>query len=363
VSDAGLVDWGLAERVATALAGSPGAASLQSSRPFGPEAVAAACEEAVVKVSAYTRLEATSAVPAGESVGRAEWVRAGLGTMRELATDLERRLGESMTLPGPLGTIVRGIAGRAAGAEAGAAVGFASRRVLGQYDISLNGAERAPRLLLVEPNLAGTHRELGGEPGAFLEWVALHETTHALQFGSVEWLRPRLSALLGKLLDASASGLDTAQLRELAKRLVTSDPRRTVRALLQGELARTLASPGQTELLDEMQATMAVVEGYAEHVMDRAAPEREAEFAKLRKLVQERRQNRGGLGEAIARMLGMELKMRQYKLGKAFCDAVVESGGIETLNRVWSAPAALPSLDELEAPDAWLVRVGEPAVA
>ena len=38
------------------------------------------------------------------------------------------------------------------------------------------------------------------------------------------------------------------------------------------------------------------------------------------------------------RLLGMDMKMRQYELGKAFCDAVVAEGGIELLNRVWESP-------------------------
>ena len=50
----------------------------------------------------------------------------------------------------------------------------------------------------------------------------------------------------------------------------------------------------------------------------------------------------------------MELKLRQYRLGKAFCDAVAAEAGIEGLNRVWSAPEALPTADELEQPSGWL---------
>ena len=45
----------------------------------------------------------------------------------------------------------------------------------------------------------------------------------------------------------------------------------------------------------------------------------------------------------ILRLLGLELKLRQYKLGKAFCDAVVAEAGIEGLNQVWRAPEALPT--------------------
>ena len=48
------------------------------------------------------------------------------------------------------------------------------------------------------------------------------------------------------------------------------------------------------------------------------------------------------------RLLGMDMKMRQYELGKGFCDAVVAEGGIELLNRVWEAPESLPTLAELD---------------
>jgi hypothetical protein len=40
----------------------------------------------------------------------------------------------------------------------------------------------------------------------------------------------------------------------------------------------------------------------------------------------------------------MDLKMRQYEQGKAFCDGVVALGGIDALNRVWAGPDAMPSM-------------------
>ena len=46
----------------------------------------------------------------------------------------------------------------------------------------------------------------------------------------------------------------------------------------------------------------------------------------------------------------MDLKLRQYEQGKAFCDGVVARAGIEGLNRVWSGPEAMPTVAELERP-------------
>jgi uncharacterized protein (DUF2342 family) len=55
--------------------------------------------------------------------------------------------------------------------------------------------------------------------------------------------------------------------------------------------------------------------------------------------------------------MGMELKLRQYEVGRRFCDAVVEAGGPATLAKVWESPAMLPTPGELEDAGRWLARV------
>jgi uncharacterized protein (DUF2342 family) len=76
----------------------------------------------------------------------------------------------------------------------------------------------------------------------------------------------------------------------------------------------------------------------------------------MRSRLEARRANRSGLADVIARLLGMELKLRQYRLGKAFCDAVAGEVGVGGLNEVWQSPACLPTLAELERPLDWLGR-------
>jgi coenzyme F420 biosynthesis associated uncharacterized protein len=363
VSAAGIVDWRLAERVGIAIAGEPAPSDGPAGpRDFGPAAVEAACREAAERVADYTGLARAARIPAGEAVDRPTWVRSGLRSLREVAGGIDERLAVAIELPGPLAAAARGIAGAAAGAEAGAAVGFAGRRVLGQYDVSLVDADRAPRLVLVEPNLAAVHAEVDGAPGAFLSWVATHEVTHAAQFTGVPWLRDHLAGELRALLDSAADGIDAGRIGALARRLVTSDPRRTIRSLFEGELATALAGPAQRERIDRLQATMALIEGYAEHVMDSAEEGRRAERAALRDALERRRRSRSGLGEVVARLLGLELKLRQYRLGKAFADAVVAAGGIEALNRAFRAPDAMPEPGELERPEGWLERTAPVAI-
>ena len=357
MSERRFVDWGLAQRIAVGVAGDGRAAA-----PFGVEAVDAACAEARELVLGYTELAPAGELPRPELVDRAEWARIGMRSLRELSTDFERRIAEGINLPAPLGGVARSVAGAAAAAEAGVAVGYGARKVLGQYDVALTPADREPRLVFVGPNLAHAHAELGEDPDLFLRWIAIHETTHAAQFGAVPWLRSHLAGLLGELVSGASARLDGSSLRGLARRLFRSDPRATIRTVLQGDLPRLLAGPQQSRILDRLQATMSVVEGYAEHVMDAAAGDRDPGYARLRARLEARRESRGGLGEVISRLLGLELKMRQYRLGKAFCDAVASDAGIAGLNRVWESPDSIPTIDELERHGEWLRRTIDAAV-
>jgi uncharacterized protein (DUF2342 family) len=71
-----------------------------------------------------------------------------------------------------------------------------------------------------------------------------------------------------------------------------------------------------------------------------------------------RRQSRSTPERILQKLLGFDLKMRQYELGKRFCDAVADAEGIEGLNRVWESPEALPTIGELSRPGAWMRRTG-----
>jgi putative hydrolase len=83
----------------------------------------------------------------------------------------------------------------------------------------------------------------------------------------------------------------------------------------------------------------------------------------LRDAMERRRHSRSYPERVLERLLGLDFKMRQYELGKSFCDAVAEEGGIEVLNRVWDSPEALPDLRELSNPADWLERVPGSAAA
>jgi coenzyme F420 biosynthesis associated uncharacterized protein len=272
--------------------------------------------------------------------------------MRTTLAPLFARLDERVASNAAAGPL-RSAAGFIAAGEVGGLVGLMARRVLGQYELGLLDLEAPARLLLVAPNVREAARELDVDLDELLAWVTIHEVTHAVQFTAVPWLRPHLGGLLTELLQTADVKLDPGALLRLPNRDDLSAWREAVR---DGGLVRLVAGPERKALLDRVQAAMALIEGHAEHVMDAAGAPLLRSLPQLRAALDRRRAERPPLWRVLERLIGLDLKMRQYEMGRRFVDGVVERGGMAALNRAWAGPENLPTLPELDDPAAWLRR-------
>lgn len=338
-----MIDWNLAGQVARGIAG------LQPAGDPAPfEALSAPAAESERLVSAYTGLVPATPLPAPEAVGRAEWIEANLRAIGGVLDPVAERM------RGKLGP-VSGAGGALLAVEAGAVSGFLAGRVLGQYEFPVLDPAATPRLLFVAPNLGHAATTLDAEADELLRWVALHETTHALQFGGVPWLREHVAGIVGELLtsvDVDPGGL--LRMPDL------SDLRKLLDSVREGGLTFLAIRGEQREQLQSAQAFMALLEGYAEHVMDVVGADLLPDVGRLRTALDKRRRERSGLLRVVERLIGMDLKLRQYEQGKAFCDGVVARGGIAALNRAWATPESLPTPAELDDPAGWLRRTERP---
>jgi uncharacterized protein (DUF2342 family) len=66
------------------------------------------------------------------------------------------------------------------------------------------------------------------------------------------------------------------------------------------------------------------------------------------------------MARQVRKLMGIEMKMRQYEIGERFILAVEERAGADALEPAWRGPEWLPTLTELEEPERWLDRVGVP---
>jgi len=342
-----MIDWILAEKIAGYVAGTGEAPAPRADL----DALAIEAEGRVVR---YTGLEPARPLPRPEGIDRREWVRSNIAAMRHLMDPVLDRAGEGM---GPLRPAVQLALGVMVTTEVGVVLGYLGQRVLGQYELMLLDEtvdEHPARLLFVLPNLGGAARAFAAPEDEFMTWVALHEVTHAVQFAGVPWLHGYVGGLVRELMKSAELRIDTPRKLRLPG---LSEVKRVAGAVRNGDLIAIFTTSAERETFDRVQAVMAVIEGHAEHVMDAVAPDLLPSLPQLRAALDRRRQSQSGVSRLLAKLLGLELKLRQYEQGKSFCDAIVRSAGTEALARVFSGPESLPTLAEINDPSAWLERV------
>ncbi len=115
------------------------------------------------------------------------------------------------------------------------------------------------------------------------------------------------------------------------------------------------ASPEQNEVVDRVQALMSLLEGHGHVVMDRVGAERLKSQARMSRVLKGRRQD--PRTSAFFRLTGLEMKLKQYKMGERFVLAVEKLADWETIGLAFRGAGSLPTLDEIEHPGRWLKRV------
>ncbi|HEY2578553.1 MAG TPA: zinc-dependent metalloprotease [Streptosporangiaceae bacterium] len=291
-------------------------------------------------------------------VDRPGWIRANVDGFRVVLDPLVTRLAERGTVPVP-GSVVTAVGSRMTGMQAGLILAYLASRVLGQYELFLppdpGGGQSVGRLTLVAPNIVMVERELGVDQHDFRRWVCLHEETHRTQFTAVPWLRGYVQEEMTEFL--LASEIDPAAMLKRV-RAAADAVAGAVRGTDDGEsLIEAIQTPKQREILDRLTSVMTLVEGHGDYVMDAVGPRVVPSVAQIRERFSARRGSATRIERAIRRILGIDLKMKQYAQGSKFVSAVVEQAGMTVFNKVWTGPETLPTKAELSAPQAWLDRV------
>ena len=273
-------------------------------------------------------------LPAFEALDRRTWLELNLTIIRRAIDPVV----EAGRLPN---SILVQVGREGIDRYAGYTLGFLGRRVLGQYDPRLLATAAGDAgLYLVEPNVEDWRRGADLPQKDLRRWLILHEMTHAWQFAAHPWLRGHMEQALRVILDSVA-------------------PEKSRLARLAGFAG---VVPAQWRVLRQVQATMSVIEGYSNLVMNELGADLLPGFDRLEHAYRERSSGQNMLGELMWKVTGLELKLQQYKRGEGFCRAVFDRNGMEGLNRVWEGPDSLPTLNEIADPEAWLERISRGAL-
>jgi len=376
-----MIDWDLAISTGVRFARQGPQVSLADARAVVAElrGLTAVVQQPVREVTGLTSQGSVGPVAV---VDRPGWIRANVDGFRVVLEPLADKLAERSNTVPAAGPMIGSVGSRVTGVQAGLILAYLSARVLGQYELFLppaegeadgptaepagtgrngmNGSNGAGtsggvgRLTLVAPNIVMVERELGVDPHDFRRWVCLHEETHRVQFTSVPWLRGYVQGMMTEFL--LASDLDPGAIVDRLRSAATA----VADAVRGGDgesLVEAIQTPAQKALLDKLTAVMTLVEGHGDYVMDAVGPRVVPSVAEIREKFSRRRGSAGRVEQILRRILGIDLKMKQYEQGSRFVSTVVEEAGMTVFNKVWSSPESLPTRAELASPRDWLARV------
>ncbi len=311
-------------------------------------------ETAERKVREYTGLNAENLPEKIEVFSQKEWIEANIPSFRYLFEPLSEKYLDYVEKTGYRDKAGEKIGHTLLTIQIGIIIGYLARNVLGQFDLSLPEPERGTRLYVVEPNVMRIQSQMSLDPREFRQWITLHEVTHSFEFHSNSWLKDYLFSTLQDYLQniniKIPSGIEA--FRSVRQSGVTDED-----VYFSGSVISIFTTPEQRKYLAKLHATMCLLEGYSNHVMDNVGKEMLSTYQMMKERFEKRKQMKSSAERFFQRLIGINLKLEQYRLGQKFVEDVVKRKGIDFMNLVWKGAAYLPDMKEIRTPLLWINRI------
>ena len=295
---------------------------------------------------------------------RAIWAHRTLTDLRPLFTDLAAAL----TRPqqgdqgDPMSAMIAQMSAflfpTLMGITVGSMIGSLAQRAFGQYDLPL-ARPHTSEILVVAASVESFASDWSIPPDDLRMWVLTHElTSHAVLAtpavtdGLMESVkrhvgsfRPDPAAFMSAMGDIDPS--DPAALETLQRTL--GDPMTIVGAM---------RSPEQEALAPFLDARVAAVTGYVDHVVDAVGSRILGNASPIAEAVRRRRLDGRTDADLAEKLLGVSLPRALQRRGAEFVSGVIERAGEDPLRGMLSSAERLPTPNELDAPGLWLARLG-----
>ncbi len=320
-----------------------------------------------------------------EPLNRTQWSRRFLDDEKELLESIAGSIGQALQaqlgdldadgfggmppgMPGmPPEALIRQVVGMMGpmllGMMAGSAAGHLAARALGHYELPLPRPTGQP-LTMVLTNVDAFADSWSLPRDSVRLWVCLSDVVHQ-QVLTIPHVRARLDDLLRQY--ASGFEHDPADLEQRMRDLGideligTGEPDLTAIQRLAGDpdvLLGAMQSERQRWLVPQIEAVVAAVEGYVDHVLDTIGSRLLPDYQRVTEALRRRRVEFGPESRFVERLFGLELTQATFDRGAAFVSGIVERAGGDIVNTLWADEDSLPTPAELDAPGLWLARLG-----
>ena len=252
--------------------------------------------------------------------------------------------------------IMTAIAPLMAEITAGTLVGRLASRGLGSYDMPIPRDD--DRIPLIASNIDSFANEWSLPIEEVRLWICLHEIAHHTILGV-----PHIRMLQKNLLTEHAAGFNN-QSEAFKEHLSEIDLINTPEALLSLQeilnpesILSAVRSPEQIALLPKLDALVALIIGFVDHIMDKIGEDLIPSYQMVTEALRRRRITTSDTDRFVEKILGLNLTQEQVDRGSTFVSGVVERAGFQELGKLWADKVNLPTPNEIDAPGLWLERI------
>jgi putative hydrolase len=240
--------------------------------------------------------------------------------------------------------------------QLGQTIGNLSTTVTGANDVALPLTSPI-RPQLIPQNVAQWGKDLEIPETEIRIYLALREIAAARLFAATPWLRAYVRdsiAHYGKGIKVDITAI--TQQAEDAMNSGAIDPSNpeSMTLALSGGMFTPEETPQQRAALERLETVLALIEGWIDAVVTKAAGERLPSMIKLRESQQRRRATNSPTQQLFATLVGLEVSPRRTREAIAFWEKVAELKDIQSRDQVWEEAILLPTADQLLNPEEFL---------
>lgn len=304
---------------------------------------------------------------------RQDWARATLPVWQEMAEPVSAALSEAIgelfeqqapeeireTLAGS--PILRTLTTSLFRIQLAQVVGSLAKEVLSAGDIGValmhSQDEHDPRAGLIPQNIDSFGEGLEVAPDELDYYLSIRELAHQRLFRHARWLRLHLMSVIADF--ARGIYIDVERLMDLTESINPQNPEEISRILSSGALLPERTAEQERALL-RLETMLALIEGWVDHITAAAAV-RLPSADKIAEAIRRRRATGGPAEQAFKTLVGLELRPRRLREASRLWSLIASTHGPERRDELWSHPDHLPNEDDLDNPESFVQRMGEPS--
>src|SRR5690625_1088404 len=314
--------------------------------------------------------QATTLEPANVPVvawSRAEWVESTMENWQEMTEPVVTSLSEALTravteqlpdqlpeeLKGALGNMepmMKNLGGSMVGLQLGHAIGELAQEVLSGTHTGFPVAGQ--RMAMIPVNIEEFGDGLSIEPEQIRIYLALREAARMRLYANSPWLARDLSAMVQQY--AAGISIDVSAIEDAVQTLDPMDPE-SMNQMFSGSMCVPEPEGAQKAAIEQLEALLALVEGWVDVVVTEAAKPLESADA-LREMINRRRASGGPAEHAFGSLVGLDLRPRRLNDAAELWTTIARSEGKEYRDAIWESQLHLPTEEDLDDPEGYVKR-------